>query len=55
VLEEELQIRVNSKTDDKRKKAVQKQKPKYHEGRGSVCRGTEMAGQTMDESITKNC
>jgi hypothetical protein len=29
-----LQIRVNSKTDDKRKKTTQKQKPKYHEGRG---------------------
>ncbi len=34
VWEEELQIRVNSKTEDKRKKATQKQKPKYHEGRG---------------------
>ncbi len=34
VWEEELQIRVNSKTDDKRKKATRKQKPKYHEGRG---------------------
>jgi hypothetical protein len=30
----ELQIRVNLKTEDKRKKAMQKQKPKYHEGRG---------------------
>ncbi len=30
---EELHIRVNSKTDDKRKKTTQKQKPKYHEGR----------------------
>ncbi len=34
VLEEELQIRVNSKTDDKGKMATQKQKPKYHKGRG---------------------
>ncbi len=33
VWEEELQIRVNSKTDDEREKATQKQKPKYHEGR----------------------
>ncbi len=32
--EEELQIRVNSKTEDERKKAIQKQKPKYHKGRG---------------------
>jgi hypothetical protein len=34
VWEEELQIMVNSKTDDERKKATRKQKPKYHEGRG---------------------
>jgi hypothetical protein len=33
VWEEELQIRVNSKTDAERKKATQKQKPKYHAGR----------------------
>jgi hypothetical protein len=52
VWEEELQLMVNSKTEDKRKKAMQKQKPKYRE---SDCRGLEMAGQTMDESTTKNC
>ena len=34
VWKEELQIRVNSKTDDERKKTMWKQKPKYHEGRG---------------------
>jgi hypothetical protein len=34
VREEELQIRANSKSEDKRKKAIKKQKPKYHEGRG---------------------
>jgi hypothetical protein len=34
VWEDELQIRVNSMTDDKRHKATRQQKPKYHEGRG---------------------
>jgi hypothetical protein len=34
VWEEELQIRVNSKTEDERKKGTRKQNPKYHEGRG---------------------
>ena len=34
VWEEELQIRANSKSEDERKKATRKQKPKYHEGRG---------------------
>ncbi len=34
VWEEELQMRVNSKTEDERKKATRKLKPKYHEGRG---------------------
>jgi hypothetical protein len=34
VWEQELQIRANSKTEDERKKATRKQKPKYHEGRG---------------------
>ena len=34
VWEEELQIRVKSMSEDERKKATRKQKPKYHEGRG---------------------
>jgi hypothetical protein len=55
VWEEELQIKVNSKTDDERKKATQKQNPSIMKEGGSVCRGTEMAGQTTDESITKIC
>ncbi len=56
VWEEELQIRVNSKTDDERKRQRENKNPSIMKGEGgSVCRGTEMAGQTMDESITKNC
>ncbi len=35
---EELQIRVNSKTDAERKKTMRKQKNKYHEGRGKRLR-----------------
>jgi hypothetical protein len=55
VWEDELQIRVNSKTDDERKKAMQKQNPSIMKEGESNYRGTEMAGQTMDESTTKNC
>ncbi len=50
-----MQIRVNSKTEDERKRQRENKNPSIMKEGESNCRGLEMAGQTMDESTTKNC
>ncbi len=55
VWEEDLQIKASYKTDEERHNAMHHKKPKHHVGRGKCLKGLVMAGQTMDESITKNC
>ena len=55
VWEEELQIRVNSMSETRGKRQYENKNPSIMKEGESDCRGSEMAGQTMDESTTKNC
>ncbi len=55
VWEEDLQIKKSIKNDEERHNAMHTKKPKYHVGRGKHLKRFCDAGQTMDESITKNC
>jgi hypothetical protein len=54
VWEEDLKIKASYKNDEERCNAMHHKEPKYHVGRGKRLKGLAMAGQTMDESITKN-
>jgi hypothetical protein len=50
-----LHFKASYKTDEERHNAKHHKKPKYHVGRGKHLKGLAIAGQTMDEAITKNC
>ncbi len=53
VWEEDLKIKASYKNDKERHNAMHHKKTKYHVGRGKRLKGLAMAGQTMDESISK--
>ncbi len=55
VWEEDLQIKARYKTDKERHNATHHKKPRIMWEKESISKGFAMAGQTMDESITKNC
>ncbi len=50
-----MQIKASSKDDMERHHTMRHKKPKYHEGKGKHLNGSAMGGQTMGESVTKNC
>jgi hypothetical protein len=55
VWEKDLQIKAISRTDEERRNAIHHKNPSIMKEGESVSKDLAMAGQTMDESITKNC
>ncbi len=54
VLEEDLQIKASSRTDEERRNEMHHKNPSIMQEGESISKSLTMAGQTMDRSITKN-